>query len=66
MENDKGKILWNFTVQTDHKIYGRRPDDIVVQKNKNLCQIIDFACPYDGRVDTKGLKKYITKSRHKS
>ena len=29
----------------------------MVQKVKNLCQIIDFACPYDGRVDTKELEK---------
>ena len=49
MENDKCKILWDFTVQTDYEIYGRRSDVIVVQKNKNLCQIIDFACPYDGK-----------------
>ena len=45
MENDKYKILWDFTVQTDHGIYGRRPDVIVVQRDKNLCQIIDFAWP---------------------
>ena len=57
MENDKFKILWDFTVQTNHEIYGRKPDVIVVQKYKNLCQIIDFACPYDGRVDTKELEK---------
>ena len=57
MENDICKILWDFTVQTDHEIYGRRPDVFVVQKDKNLCQIIDFACPYHGRVDTKELKK---------
>ena len=57
MENDKCKILWDFTVQTDHEIYGRGPDVIVVQKDKNICQIIDFACPYDGRVDTKELEK---------
>ena len=24
---------------------------------KNLCQIIDFACPYDERVDNKELEK---------
>ena len=36
MENDKCKILWDFTVQTDHE-NGRRPDIIVVQKDKNLC-----------------------------
>ena len=47
MEKGKCKILWDFTVHTDHEIYGRRPDVIVVQKDKNLCQIIDFACPYD-------------------
>ena len=30
---------------------------LVVQKDKNLCQIIDFACRYNGRVDTKDLDK---------
>ena len=57
MENDKCKILWDFTVQTDHEIYGRRPDVIVIQKDKNICQIVDFVCPYDGRVDSKELEK---------
>ena len=50
-------MIWDITVQMDHEIYGRRPDVIVVQKDKNLCQIIDFACPYDGRADTKELEK---------
>ena len=49
MENYKSKILWDFMVQTDHKTYGRRSDVIVVKRDKNLCQIIDLACPYDGR-----------------
>ena len=57
MENDECKILWDFTVQTDHEIYVRRPDVIVVQKDKNFCQITDLACLYDGRVDTKELEK---------
>ena len=57
MKTDKCKILWDFTVQTDHEISERRPDVIVVQKDKNLCQTIDFACSYDGRVDTKKFKK---------
>ena len=30
METKNCKILWNYTVQTDHEMYGRRPDDIVV------------------------------------
>ena len=42
--NDKCKIIWDFTVQKDHQIYGRGPDVIVVEKDKNLCQIIDFDC----------------------
>ena len=33
--------------------FGRTLDVIVVQKDKNIYQIIDFACPYNGRVDTK-------------
>ena len=41
----------------NHEIYGRRPDVIVVQKDKNLFQIIHFACPYGGKVDTKELEK---------
>ena len=46
--NDKCKILWDFIVQTDHELYVRRPDVIAVQKDKNLCDMIDFPCPSDG------------------
>ena len=60
MENDKCKMLWDFPVKTDQEIYGRRRDVIVVQKNKNLCQIIPFACPYDGIVDIQELEKNRT------
>ena len=57
MENDKCKILRDFTVQTDYEIYERRIDVNLVEKDKNLCQIIDFACPYDRRVNSKKLEK---------
>ena len=63
MENDKHKMLLDFTVQTDHEIYGRRPDVIVEQKDKNLCQMIYFACPYDERVGIKELEKNRTLTR---
>ena len=46
-----------MTVQTNHEIYGRKPDLIVIQKDKNLCQIIDFASLYGGTVNTKELAK---------
>ena len=55
--NDKRKVLWDFTVQMDHEIYGRRPDVIVAQKEKDICHIINFAFLYDGRLDTKELEK---------
>ena len=35
----------------------QRPDVIVVHKDNSLCQIIDFAFPYDGRMDTKEIEK---------
>ena len=36
LENDKCKILRDFTVQIDHETYRRRPDAIVVQRDKDL------------------------------
>ena len=51
------QILWDFIVKTDHETYGRRPDVSVAQKDKNICQIIDFACPYNRRVNNKELQK---------
>ena len=57
IENDRCKILWDFTVQTDHIIQARRPDMIVIDKETNKAQIIDFAIPYDSRVDSKEMEK---------
>ena len=57
IENDKCKILWDFTVQTDHIIQARRPDMIVIDKETNKAQVIDFAIPHDSRVDSKEIEK---------
>ena len=57
IENDKCKILWDFTVQTGHIIQARRPDMIVIDKETNKAQVIDFAIPYDSRVDSKEMEK---------
>ena len=51
IENDSCKILWYFTVQTYHFITTRRPDMILIDQKHHECQIIDFAIPYDTRVD---------------
>ena len=56
-ENEKYKILWDFMVQTDHVIAARRPDLIVLDKKNKVCQIIDFAVPYDTGVVQKEAEK---------
>ena len=57
MENDKCKILWNFTIQTDHIIQARRPDIVLVNKQERTCQLIDVACPADRKVVEKEEEK---------
>ena len=44
-------------VQTDHHIEARRPDLIIVDKEKKICQIVDFAIPGDHRVEMKEREK---------
>ena len=55
VENEKSKILWDMNIQTDHVIEAQRPDMVVIDKAKNHCQMIDFAVPYDSRVEQKEL-----------
>ena len=49
LENEDYKILWDFSIQTDHVIEARRPDLVVVDKERS-CKIIDFAVPGDSRI----------------
>ena len=57
IENDNCKILWDFTIQTDHHITARRPDIVVVKKNDKTFLLIDVACPGDKRVKEKEEEK---------
>ena len=57
IENDPCKILWDFTVQTDHFITATRPGMIFIDKGHHECQIIDFAIPYDTRADDTKVEK---------
>ena len=57
MKHEKSKILWDMNIETDHVTESRRPDMVVIDKAKNHCQIIDFAVPYDSRVEQKELEK---------
>ena len=53
LENEDYKILWDFSIQTDHVIEARRPDLVVVHKKERSCKIIDFAVPGDSRIEEK-------------
>ena len=53
LENEDYKILWDFSIQTDHVIEARRPDLVVVDKKKRSCKIINFAVPGDSRIEKK-------------
>ena len=54
--NEDYKILWDFSIQTDHVIQGQRPDLVVVHKERS-CKIIDFAVPGDSRIEEKDKDK---------
>ena len=53
-ENDMHKLLWDFDIHTDHLISARRPDLIIINKEKRTCKIVDFA---DHRIKLKECEK---------
>ena len=57
LENEDYKILWNFSIQTDHFIEARRPDLAAVDKKTRTCKITDFAVPGDSRIEEKEKEK---------
>ena len=57
MENDTVKILWNFVIQCDRQLIGRKPDIVVVDKSQKEARIIDVAIPGNARVIEKEQEK---------
>ena len=53
MENENYKLLWDFSIRTDHHIEARRPDLVFVDKSKKSCHIIDVAIPEDSGLKEK-------------
>ena len=51
LKNDSHKLLWDFSIQTDHLIPARRPENNQQKKKKRkekrICKIVDFAVPAD-------------------
>ena len=63
MENNKCKILWDFTVERDQEIYGRRPDVIVPMKNKKSLPDNKFCLPLWWKSWYQRIRKNRTLSR---
>ena len=57
VENQKAKLLWDFSIQTDRVIEARRPDITLVDKEMKATWIIDIAVPGDIRVKEKEKEK---------
>ena len=57
LENETHKLLWDFEIYSAHLILGRKPDLIIInkekKKKKRTCEIVDFAVPADHRVKLK-------------
>ena len=61
LENDTHKLLWDFDIHTDHLIWARRPDLIIINKNKRICKIVNFAVSADHRIK---LKERVKKDKY--
>ena len=53
VEDEDYKLLWDFSVRTDHEIGARRTDLVIIDKRDKSCQIIDVAIPEDNGVREK-------------
>ena len=51
------QILWDFEIQTNHLISARRPDQVIVNKKKGTCRIVDFTVFAELRLRLKEVKK---------
>ena len=49
------KILWNFSIQTNHEVIYNKPDMIVVDKIYKTANLIDIAVPNDYNICNKRL-----------
>ena len=61
-ENDTLKTIWDFELDTDQLIPGRRPDQILINKKKITCHWVDFAVPADRKMkieESEKLNKYL-------
>ena len=66
MRTENHKNLLDYEIKTDHLIPARRPDLVLINKKKRMCQLVDFAVPADHRVKLKEnekMNKYLDLAR---
>ena len=47
IENEQIEVLWDFNIQTDRVIEARRPDLVIIDKEKKQVHIVEFAVPFN-------------------
>ncbi|XP_066932175.1 uncharacterized protein [Clytia hemisphaerica] len=56
-ENESTKILWDFSIQTDHQIDHNKPDIVFLNKQTKEALIIDIAIPSNYNIPRKRIEK---------
>ena len=56
-ENNPTKIMWNFSIQTDHELTNNKPDINLVHKINKTANLTEVAFPNDYNICNKRLQK---------
>ena len=56
-ENNRAKVLWDFSFQTDKQVLANQPDIVVVDKEQKKAVVIDVAIPADANIRKKEHEK---------
>ena len=59
LENETHKLLWDYEIQTNHLFLTRRPDLLIVnkQRKREHAELVDFAIPPDHGIKLKENEK---------
>ena len=57
LENERYKLLWNLSIQTDHQLMHNKPDIVYINKEEKSAMIIDIAIPMDSNIAEKRYEK---------
>ncbi|KAK9685073.1 hypothetical protein QE152_g38320 [Popillia japonica] len=57
VQNENGKIFWNFAFLTTADITANEPDMLVLDKLRKTIFVIEMFCPSEGNIQSKKLEK---------